>query len=145
MNSFSNKLRIVKDRILIVELVPCHVVLALILVCLTGCGDSPELRKQKFLTRGNVSMREGNQDQALYYFNQSLVIDSCFADALNNIGTVHFNDHRYSEALTYYSRAIGCNNTFVASYFNRANTFIKTGDYPSAIADLDFILLNKPD
>jgi tetratricopeptide (TPR) repeat protein len=123
----------------------CLVLLFFTAMWLAGCGDSADVRKQKFLARGLNSMREGNDEQAFYYFNQSLALDSCFSDALNNIGTVHFNGRRYAEALIYYSRAIKCNEAFLDAYFNRANTLIKTGSYQQALDDLDFILTHKPD
>jgi tetratricopeptide (TPR) repeat protein len=119
--------------------------LLLTVVSVWGCGDSEEARKQKFLARGLNSLREGNGEQAIYYFNQSLSLDSCFSDALNNIGTVHFNEQRYYEALAFYSRAVDCNTGFLNGYFNRANTLIKTGNYDRALSDLEFIIHEKPD
>src|SRR5688572_33288851 len=98
----------------------------------TGCSDSPEVRKQKFLARGNANMREGNENQALYYFGQALAFDSCFASALNNIGTLHFNKQRFQEALTYYNSAIDCDPSFLDARFNRAKTLIGTGQTQAA-------------
>jgi tetratricopeptide (TPR) repeat protein len=117
----------------------------LCMVLATGCSDSPEVRKQKFLARGNANMREGNEDQALYYFDQALAMDSCFASALNNIGTLHFNKQRFQEALTYYNRAVDCNPSFLDARFNRANTLISTRQNQAALLDIDFLIRSKPD
>lgn len=121
------------------------VLLVLYALVSIGCSDSPNVRKQKFLARGNANMREGNEDQALYYFDQALAMDSCFAGALNNIGTLHFNKQRFQEALTYYNRAIDCDPRFLDARFNRANTLINTRQNQAALIDLDFLIRAKPD
>ena len=130
----------------IFSLIPAYALMFLCALLLAAaCADSPEVRKQKFLARGNAIMKEGDDRQALYYFDQALVIDSCFASALNNIGTVHFESQRFQEALTYYNRAIECDPAFLDARFNRANTLINTRQNQAALSDLDFIVRSKPD
>jgi tetratricopeptide (TPR) repeat protein len=110
-----------------------------------GCGDSRKERGQKFIARGIAALNEGNSERALYYFEQARQIDSCFASALNNMGTVHFKEQRYAEALRYYDGAIECDPNFLDGYFNRANTLFSTRNYEGALSDLDFVIRQKPD
>src|SRR5688572_18119343 len=134
-----------KVRIFHTILVGLARLLCMVLVVLTGCADSRESRLQQFLEKGNASLEQSNSEQAIYYFEQALKIDSCYADALNNIGTTHFNNRRLEEALRFYDQALTCDPGFVRAYFNRSNTFLALHDYQAALADIGRILKVKPD
>ena len=116
-----------------------------ILLVALGCGGRKELRLQKFLLKGNLSMNEGNTDQAATYFNEALKIDPCFADALNNLGTLRFQQKHWDEALNFYTQAIRCHPDFLNAYFNRANTYYELNEFFNAQQDVQKILATKPD
>jgi len=120
-------------------------VFALLVLVVLGCGESKEARRQKFLERGLASLKQSNDEEAIYYFNQALDVDSCFADALNNIGTVHFNGRRFEDALRSYNKAIACNPQFIDGYFNRFNTRFLMHDYIGALEDIGKAISIKPD
>lgn len=90
-------------------------------------------------------MNEGNTDQAATYFNEALKIDPCFADALNNLGTLRFQQKHWDEALNFYSQAIRCRPDFLNAYFNRANTYYELNEFFNAQQDIQKILAAKPD
>lgn len=120
--------------------------LALVLyVLLLSCIDSTDTKLQRFLLKGNEALIEGNSQQALYYFGESLKLDSCFVDALNNSGTIYFKQNRFPQALEFYSAVVNCKPDYLPVYFNRANTFYELKEYYSALKDLDKIKLSKPD
>src|SRR5688572_18527087 len=98
---------------------------ALLWILLSSCGDSMESRLQTFLERGNASLAQSDGEQAIYYYQQAIKLDSCYADAWNNIGTVHFNNHRMEEALHHYNKALACDPGFLDAFFNRSNTYFQ--------------------
>jgi tetratricopeptide (TPR) repeat protein len=116
----------------------------IVTVFVTAC-DSKETRLQTFLLKGNTSLNEGDTDKALYYYKEALKIDACFADALNNSGTISHNVGHYDEAISLYSKAIECNPVFLDAWFNRANSYYESGVYFSALSDIDHIVKAKPD
>src|SRR6478609_9407575 len=70
----------------------------LISLCfLVACSDDANTRKHRFLLKGNAALADHSEDAAIQYFKEALKIDSCFADAHNNIGTVLFRQEKYSE------------------------------------------------
>ncbi|MFZ2906665.1 MAG: tetratricopeptide repeat protein, partial [Cyclobacteriaceae bacterium] len=83
---------------------------------LTACRESEETKKHRFLLKGNAALEDQHDDVAVRYFNEALQIDSCFADAHNNLGTVYFRQREYSRALEYYTRSIACNPDFTQAY-----------------------------
>ncbi len=117
----------------------------LILIVFLGCSDRKELRLQKFLLKGNLSLKEGNPEQAAYYFKEALKVEPCFADALNNLGTISFQQTHWDEALTYYNQSIRCQPDFLPAYFNRANTYYELKEYFNAQKDVQKIIAQKPD
>lgn len=112
---------------------------------LLSCIESTDTKLQRFLLKGNEALIEGNSQQALYYFGESLKLDSCFVDALNNSGTIYFKQNRFPQALEFYSAVANCKPDYLPVYFNRANTFYELKEYYSALRDLDKIRLTKPD
>lgn len=121
--------------------------IALFFVCLIflSCSDSKELRLQKFLLKGNLSLKERNTEQAKRYFDEALKIDPCFADALNNLGTINFQQKNWKEALGFYNAAVQCKPDFLLPYFNRANTYYELKEYYNAQQDVAKIISAKPD
>jgi len=112
---------------------------------LTACQQSEDVRKHRFLLKGNAALEEQNEEQALQYFQEAIEIDSCFSDAYNNIGTVYFRQQKFLEALESYNHSIACNPGFLNTYFNRANTLYELNRSTLAMFDVEKVLLEKPD
>jgi tetratricopeptide (TPR) repeat protein len=110
-----------------------------------GCSESNETRMQRFLIQGNEKIREREYEQAEKYFLSALKLDSCFADALNNLGTVEQRRKNVPGAIDYYTRAIHCNDQFTLAYINRANAFYETNRLEEALHDLARVEQTDPD
>ena len=102
-------------------------------ILLMSCMDSKETKLQRFLLQSNDMIQKQNVQQAERFLREALKLDSCFADAWNNLGTLYFNQKRYAEALEYYDNAVRCKPGFVDGYFNRANTAYELKEYYRAL------------
>ncbi|MDH5474604.1 MAG: tetratricopeptide repeat protein, partial [Cyclobacteriaceae bacterium] len=94
------------------------VTLFIFLTCSSSKNDSD---KQRFLIRGNDALSRSEYKDALRYFNGAIALDSCYVNALNNIGIVYFESNKYSEAIQSYDAAILCQPTYWDAYLNRAS------------------------
>ncbi len=110
-------------------------ILLLLLFCL-ACADSRETRVQRFLLKGNDMVKKQNYTEAKRYFMEAIRLDSCFSDGWNNLGTVHFRELHFQEALEAYDRAIECNPSFNILYLNRANTLYELNRYNDVLLDV---------
>src|SRR6476659_53956 len=95
----------------------------LTIIFLISCAESKETKLQRFLLKGNLMMEDHNEEQAISYYLEALKLDPCFADALNNMGTIYFRKKRFDVALENYEKAVSCKADFLNGYFNRANTY----------------------
>ncbi len=86
-----------------------RLVFLLPLFLILACSESKETRLQQLLLKGNIAIKEHNNEQALYYYEQALKLEPCFVDALNNKGTVYFNQGKWDKAVHEYDQAITCN------------------------------------
>jgi Tfp pilus assembly protein PilF len=109
------------------------------ILALSSCSDSKETRMQRFLLQGNEKIVDKEYEQAEKYFLSALRLDSCFADALNNLGTVEHRRRNNASAVNYYSRAIKCSPDFVQAYLNRANVYYETGALKDALSDIQWL------
>lgn len=114
-------------------------------ILLISCLDSTETKLQRFLIQSNDMVKKQNAQQAERLLKEALKLDSCFADAWNNLGTLYFNQRKYDEALQYYDKAVQCNPKFLDGYFNRANTAYELNEHYSALKDIETIINNYPD
>lgn len=117
----------------------------LIVVVGGGCRDSLETRKQRFLLQSNAMIRDRQDEKAEYYLREALKVDSCFADAWNNLGTLYFSRREYDKALEHYDNAIRCRSDYVDAYLNRANTAYELKLFYKMLADADKIIALRPD
>jgi tetratricopeptide (TPR) repeat protein len=115
------------------------------LLILAACSESKETRVQRFLAQGNDMVRKQNFEEAMSYYEGALKLDSCFADALNNLGSVHHRQGNFAKANDLYSKAIRCNPDFISGYLNRANTRYELNRLDDALEDLKRVEAVKPD
>src|SRR5579859_3908694 len=118
--------------------------LIIFLFLFTACGSKEE-RMQKLLLKGNIASKERNWEQAVYYYGEAIRIEPCFADAWNNLGTVHFEQKNYEKAMENYEKAVSCDQQFIPAILNRANTAYELKEYFRTINDLEKVIAMKPD
>lgn len=114
-------------------------------VLLSSCAESTETKVQRFLLKGNELALKRNYDEAAHNYREALKLDSCFADAWNNLGTLQFEQHKYEKALESYNQAILCNPQFMDTYFNRSNVLYELNNLELALKDLQKIQQKFPD
>lgn len=127
------------------KVVPRCVFQCILAVLMLACTESREVRVQRFLLRGNEMVKRNNPDEAERFFREALVLDSCFADAWNNLGTVQFNRGQHAQAIDSYSHAVMCRPDFVDAWLNRANAGYAMGSWSRALDDLAKVQQLKPD
>ena len=113
---------------------------------LLSCGEGKdEADKQRFLIKGNDALGKQEYKEALRYYTEALKIDSCYTDALNNMGIVQYENGRYSDAVLNYDAAISCNSEFWEAYLNRANAYYELNELYRALDDLEYLERKTPD
>lgn len=89
-------------------------------------------------------MEASQPEQAAYYYNEALLLDSCFSDVLNNLGTIAFRSGNWDEAVHRYDQAILCSRK-PEFYLNRANAWFEAGAFYNVLEDLDYYEKAFPD
>lgn len=118
--------------------------IAILLIHL-ACSESKETRMQRFLAQGNDMVTQQNFEEAVFYYEGALKLDSCFADALNNLGSAYHRQGNFAKAKNFYSKAIACRPDFTLAYLNRANTLYDLNQLNAALKDLDEVEKSNPD
>src|SRR5690606_8774893 len=118
-----------------------------LLFCLSqfSCSESREVRVQRFLMRGNEMVQIKNFEEAERLFREAIRLDSCFAEAWNNLGTLQFNRTNFEDAQASYTHALDCKPDFTDARLNRANAAYRLGEWYVALADLEKVDEVKPD
>lgn len=110
------------------------------LVMFFACGsDKDEADKQRFLIKGNDALAKQEYKEALRYYTEALKIDSCYTDALNNIGIAQYENGNYGEAVLNYDAAVQCDAEFWRAYLNRANAYYELNELYRALDDLEYL------
>ncbi|MEM6525346.1 MAG: tetratricopeptide repeat protein [Bacteroidota bacterium] len=112
---------------------------------LISCGKDNETQKQRFLLRGNEALKQQNYREAKRFYDEALVLDSCYVPAINNLGILAYQSSRYGEAVLHYDRAIDCDPTFMDAQINRANAFYELNELFRALDDLAYVEKQLPD
>ena len=121
------------------------VALACIAILGIGCSESKETRMQRFLAQGNDMMTRQNYNEAINFYEGALKLDSCFKEALNNLGTVYYKQGDYQRSQRLYTKAIECHPDFIPAYINRSNSFYQLRLFNKAMEDLEYVRSEKPD
>ena len=84
----------------------------------------------------NLGLVKDNSIETAYlYFQKASEIDSNYALAWNNMGSVHIYKKEYDKAIQNLNRAIILNPNYVPSYGARGEAKFYIADYPGAIED----------
>ncbi|MBM3177895.1 MAG: tetratricopeptide repeat protein [Bacteroidetes bacterium] len=110
---------------------------------LISCSDKSH-QLQQLLLKGNLALEKQDYQTAANYYKESLRLDACFSDALNNLGTVAFQTGHFAESIDWYDQAIQCSPR-KDFYLNRANAHLEDGALFLALSDADKFLSFAPD
>ncbi len=120
-------------------------VLFILIIIFSGCGNDPETQKQRFLIRGNNALSEQNYREAIRFYTEALNIDSCYSPAWNNLGVTRFEQKQYGGALEAYNAALLCNPDDKEAILNRTNAYYETNQLYRAEDDLLYLIRELPD
>ena len=113
-------------------------------IVLFSCGQSGiNTRKQSFLHKGNLAVKEEMFKEAERFYREAIGLDSNYAEAHNNLGIVLENQGKNEAALISFNTAIRSDSTFYDAYFNRANLLVDMGKDSLALQDLHRIAGQK--
>ena len=93
---------------------------------------------------GPAMMRLCNFNDAISYFDKSLLEDPDNVEILTNKGSALSKLGYYDEAILFYDSALKINPNFLPAINNKANALAQQGDFEQAISDYNFILELDP-
>jgi tetratricopeptide (TPR) repeat protein len=95
-------------------------------------ADSPH--DAKILNFTGIAFQEiGDTDKATHYYKLAVRADKTDSNALNNLGTVEFANHRYGKAIKYYKQAISKGHPLATVYTNLGYAYCGIKEYPQAM------------
>ena len=85
-------------------------------------------------------------EKAVFILQKGVRVSEEFLDLIYyNIANNLFKQNKYSLADEMYTRTIGTNPFYSAAYLNRANTRVKSGEFPGAVEDYTVYLNMAPE
>ena len=101
---------------------------------------------EHWFQRGLQAEQAGSNDRLIEEcYRKCLEFDSLFSSALVNLGTLHFNRGRYTEAEKCYRQAVENDPKYALAHFNLANLHDERGDAAQALAHYVRALELNPD
>ena len=95
---------------------------------------------RSFLSRANVSLREGKPEQAIYYWKEALRINPKPLGLYNKIGIIYMNEGKIGEAEEIFKKALRIKPTYPEASFNLALISMRRELYQDALKYLDMTL-----
>jgi tetratricopeptide (TPR) repeat protein len=84
-------------------------------------------------------------DLALRCYQKSAKLDSKYADAENNVGTIYYERRKYAKAVRAYKKAIGIRDDYAAFYLNLGYAYFSEKKFDDSIASFRKALQIDPD
>jgi tetratricopeptide (TPR) repeat protein len=103
--------------------------------------DNPETN----LALGNLRLAQGNQTEAISFYQAALRIDPAHKSALNNLGVIALDDHRPAEARDYFLKALEQEPKNAKTHFLLARAELALGNLEGARIALAHALEREPD
>ncbi len=88
---------------------------------------------------------QGDLENALRCYQRSAKLDSRYADAQNNAGTIFYERQKYPKAIRAYKKAIALNDNFATFYLNLGYAYFGEKNYQESIATFRRALQLDPD
>ena len=94
---------------------------------------------------GLALLKEGNSEEAIYYFNKSISKSPNFAYAYNSRGNAYIRLGLHQRALDDFNKAIHLKPDLEIAYNNKSNVYYELGRYQQAIENYSKAIQFKPD
>lgn len=83
--------------------------------------------------RGVYFSRTGKRQQAISYFDRSIVSNYTFIDAYMEKGFTYFDDKKFDEAITVFLKVAAVKSTYADAYYWQGKCFEAKGNKPKAL------------
>ncbi|MDI9364895.1 MAG: tetratricopeptide repeat protein [Flavobacterium sp.] len=83
--------------------------------------------------RGVYYSRTGKKQQAIGYFDKSIINNYTFIDAYMEKGFTYFDDKKFDEAITVFLKVAEVNSTYADAYYWQGKCFEAKGNKPKAV------------
>jgi tetratricopeptide (TPR) repeat protein len=103
-----------------------------------------EPRARDFAIRGNIWATNGQHDEAISDYNESIRLNPKDSATYNHRGISWADKGEYDIAISDYNEAIRLDPKYYQSYGSRASAWHNKGDYDKAIADYNEIIRLDP-
>jgi len=106
--------------------------------------DDP--RNAKILNLAGIAYQQmGDGEKATHYYKLAVKYDKTDGNALNNLGTVEFSEHRYGKAIKYYKQSIAKGNALATIYANLGYAYCGNKEYPKGMSAFGQALALDPE
>jgi tetratricopeptide (TPR) repeat protein len=119
-------------------------IVGLMLAVAVGCADSPAVKKQKALSRGEQYLKEEKPNEAIIELKNALQVDPDFVPALHALGRAYAAKFWYGDALRELHRAQRLAPDSVPVMVTISRTLLDAGAFADAQAQADKILSREP-
>jgi tetratricopeptide (TPR) repeat protein len=110
--------------------------------------DAAEKSPNKARPRNNYghALKEAHRlDEALREFEQAVLLDPDYTDALNNLATVYGSIGRKTEALALLQKTLTLDPGHLQAKYNLAINYYEMGMYPDSVREYEDIIAIAPD
>src|ERR1700730_13631826 len=118
--------------------------IGLVLVTGVACGQSPEVKKQGALTRGEKYLKDGKANEAIIEFRNALQIDQNFVPAVQGLGRAYAAKSWNADALREFQRAQKLSPDSLSLAIDLGRALLQVGAWKDAEAQAAFILGKEP-
>lgn len=119
--------------------------LFLFVLLISSCRESDEVKKERFLLKGNEQMKDLEYREAIRYYTEALSIDPNYADALHNRGVAWSSLGDFARAGQDFQAAFFSEPERIDILLNKAINNIELKEYYSTLNDLEIVKQQVPD
>ena len=116
------------------------VAVLMVIPMLFSCGLSRKTEKplydaEAYFSLGTVQLDNGENEQAILFYNKALEINPSYAEAYLNRGIAYRRQGLIELAISDYTKSLELNPKDVRAYVNRGNAHLERSRYDNAISD----------
>ena len=116
----------------------------LALVAAVACGQTPEVKKQGAVTRGEKYLKDGKANEAIIEFRNALQIDENFVPAIQGLGRAYAAKSWTSDAVREFQRAQKLTPDSLSLASDLGRVLVQLGAWTDAEAQAALVLAKEP-